>query len=527
MRTNLPVTQQEYDYPGDELLMSTTDAQGNITHCNAAFMRVSGFTFEELIGQPHNIVRHPDMPPEAFKDLWGTVGHGRSWAGMVKNRRKDGDHYWVHANVTPLMEGGKPRGYMSVRAKPTRAQIDQAEALYRRMHQERESGRVTFRLHAGRVRWVGWRDLLGRWQRTSITQRMAGLLAMVVLAGLLPGVMGWSGTEVLAAQAVALLALVGFIVWRVDRSITRALLNANALARDIAGCNLNTKVSGLHGRHPMVMLTERLQQTQMNLRAVVGDARGEIAGFGDISAGIHASAENLAERTALQASSLEETAASMEEIASTIQQSAQTAQEIVHESERSTALAHAGAQAVEHVTQMMTSIEQSSRQMGQIISTIEGIAFQTNILALNAAVEAARAGEQGKGFAVVAGEVRALAQNSAAAAREIRTLIGASSSQVESGAGQVKAAGQTIAQMVDSAATVNRLVGHIGLATREQAQGIAQVNSAVLELDKVTQHNAALVQQSADEANHMNVNAGVLGRTLAVFKLPGDAPRAG
>ena len=133
MRTNLPVTQQEYDYPGDELLMSTTDAQGNITHCNAAFMRVSGFTFEELIGQPHNIVRHPDMPPEAFKDLWGTVGHGRSWVGMVKNRRKDGDHYWVHANVTPLMEGGKPRGYMSVRAKPTRAQIDQAEALYRRM----------------------------------------------------------------------------------------------------------------------------------------------------------------------------------------------------------------------------------------------------------------------------------------------------------------------------------------------------------------------------------------------------------
>ena len=116
MRTNLPVTQQEYDYPGDELLMSTTDAQGNITHCNAAFMRVSGFTFEELIGQPHNIVRHPDMPPEAFKDLWGTVGHGRSWAGMVKNRRKDGDHYWVHANVTPLMEGGKPKSYMSARA---------------------------------------------------------------------------------------------------------------------------------------------------------------------------------------------------------------------------------------------------------------------------------------------------------------------------------------------------------------------------------------------------------------------------
>lgn len=115
MRINLPVTQQNYDYPGEELLVSSTNTKGEITHCNQAFVRVSGYGVEELIGQPHNIIRHPDMPAEAYRDMWRTIGRGEPWTGLVKNRRKNGDHYWVRANVTPIMEGGKPRGYMSVR----------------------------------------------------------------------------------------------------------------------------------------------------------------------------------------------------------------------------------------------------------------------------------------------------------------------------------------------------------------------------------------------------------------------------
>ena len=115
MRNNLPITQREYDYPSSEIIVSTTDAQGRITHCNRAFVEISGYDYEELLGQPHNIVRHPDVPPEAFKDLWATVGRGRPWTGVVKNRRKNGDHYWVQANVTPIMHQGKPAGYMSVR----------------------------------------------------------------------------------------------------------------------------------------------------------------------------------------------------------------------------------------------------------------------------------------------------------------------------------------------------------------------------------------------------------------------------
>jgi aerotaxis receptor len=152
MRVNLPVTNNEYDFPADELLMSTTDTKGVLTHCNAPFARVSGFTMEELMGQPHNMIRHPDMPPEAYKDMWATIGRGRSWTGFVKNRRKNGDFYWVQAHVTPIMREGKPVGYISVRTKPTREQVQAAEALYARVKQERESGRQTIRIHAGGVR---------------------------------------------------------------------------------------------------------------------------------------------------------------------------------------------------------------------------------------------------------------------------------------------------------------------------------------------------------------------------------------
>ena len=124
MRTNLPVSHKEYFFPESQLLVSTTDAKGCITHCNTAFAEVSGYSYDELMGQPHNLIRHPDMPPQAFKDMWSTIGRGHTWTGLVKNRRKDGGFYWVRANVTPIMQDGKPREYLSVRTKPTAQEID-------------------------------------------------------------------------------------------------------------------------------------------------------------------------------------------------------------------------------------------------------------------------------------------------------------------------------------------------------------------------------------------------------------------
>ena len=161
----MPVTGREVDYPESDTLVSTTDEKGVITHCNEAFVRISGFDYDELIGQPHNLVRHPDMPPEAYRDMWATIGRGRPWSGVVKNRCKNGDHYWVSANVTPVMSGGKPRAYMSVRLKPTREQVREAEDLYRRIAAERASDRPTIKLHSGGVRRIGWRDTPGRLHR--------------------------------------------------------------------------------------------------------------------------------------------------------------------------------------------------------------------------------------------------------------------------------------------------------------------------------------------------------------------------
>ena len=528
MRTNLPVTGNEYDFPGEELLMSTTDHQGVMQHCNAAFARVSGFEMDELMGQPHNIVRHPDMPPEAYKDMWATIGHGRSWIGIVKNRRKNGDFYWVRAHVTPIMENGKPRGYMSVRSKPTRDQVRETEALYQRIRRERESGKHTFRLHAGRVRSLGWRNQLERLHRLSFTQRLTAMLLLLGVAALLPQALGWTGAQVLLMQALALVVLSFWTVWRFHLRITKGLEDANRLAGRIAGCSVERNQefeAHISERHPMAILMERLQQIQINTRAVIGDARAEIGGFGRISDDIAHGSQDLSERTESQASSLQETAASMEELSSTVHQLVDTVQQVLRQSARSAELAERGGQAVADVSAVMQSIEGSSRKMGQIISTIEGIAFQTNILALNAAVEAARAGEQGRGFAVVASEVRALAQRSATAAGEIRTLISDSSGHIQRGAGEMQIVGQTINEVVQSVAQVNQLMGDISIATHEQSQGIAQVNEAVINLDQVTQQNAALVEGSAASAMAMSANAGVLGRTLAVFRLSSDRVR--
>ena len=519
MRVNLPVTQQNFDYPGDELLVSSTNTKGEITHCNPAFVRVSGYSYDELIGQPHNIIRHPDMPPEAYKDMWRTIGRGEPWTGLVKNRRKNGDHYWVRANVTPIMEGGKPRAYMSVRTKPSAAEISAAEALYAQMRSEAASGASSFYLDSGNVRYRGVRGWQQRLAQMALLPRMALLLAVMVLLALLPDVMGLQGTTAWVARLVLLLLGAGWTLWRFQATVLQGVHDATRFASDISACNLATSV-GTDYPQPLGALMQRLQQTQVNLRAVVGDARSEIGAFGRISAEIAQGSHDLSARTESQASSLQQTAASMEELSSTVRQSVDTTDQVLKESAHSAELARRGGAAVAQVSEVVQAIEQSSRKMGQIIATIEGIAFQTNILALNAAVEAARAGEQGRGFAVVAAEVRALAQRSAKAAGEIRTLIGESSAHTERGAVQMQSARQTIEEVVQSVAHVNALMGQIGMATREQSQGIAQVNEAVIDLDRVTQQNAALVDASAQSANAMSHNAAVLGRTLAVFRLP-------
>ncbi|MGB3275379.1 MAG: PAS domain-containing protein, partial [Castellaniella sp.] len=177
MRKNLPVSQQEYDYPGDETLLSVTDLKGHITYANAAFVRISGFEYDELLGKAHNIVRHPDMPPEAYQDLWDTLKQGRSWTAVVKNRRKDGDHYWVRANVAPVYHQDTLSGYLSVRTKPSREEIAAAERVCATF----QAGRPAGRFHHGLLMDTGWR----RWRNGARTQSLRQRLALT-LGSLIP-----------------------------------------------------------------------------------------------------------------------------------------------------------------------------------------------------------------------------------------------------------------------------------------------------------------------------------------------------
>ena len=190
MRINLPVTADEYDFPADSMLVSTTDTKGLITHCNAAFTNASGYTYSELIGQPHNLIRHPDMPAQAYKDMWSTIGRGQTWTAMVKNRRKDGGFYWVQANVTPIMDGGKPRGYMSVRTKATREQVRAAEALYAQLRSDAAQQRSGVRLVGGYLQHAGLRGVLQRLGALSSTRLLGLMLLAVVGAGMLPHALG-------------------------------------------------------------------------------------------------------------------------------------------------------------------------------------------------------------------------------------------------------------------------------------------------------------------------------------------------
>ncbi|MCZ8218072.1 MAG: methyl-accepting chemotaxis protein [Acidovorax sp.] len=518
MRVNLPVTQHEYAYPDDQLLVSTTDAQGRITHCNTAFAEVSGYSYDELMGQPHNLIRHPDMPEEAFKDMWATIGRGRPWSGIVKNRRANGDHYWVEANVTPILDNGKPVAYMSVRFKPRRDQVVAAEALYAKIAQERSSGHSTIKLHAGRVRRLGWRDLPGRLHRMTMTQRLALGVVLAMGLGFVPALLGLSGGGAVAVQAgLSLVGAAALLAWfHID--VARPLGALDEFAAALAACNLKAGMTKIHP-HVLSPLTRSMWQVQINLLAVISDVRAEVSVFMRTSEDISASAHELSARTEDQASSLEETAASMEQLASTVQHTAGVARQIATQSQGSSDIAHQGNVAVGSANKAMQAIAGSSRRVADIIGIIEGIAFQTNILALNAAVEAARAGDQGRGFAVVASEVRALAQRSASAAHEVRDLINSSSEQVGAGADYSAQAQATIASVEKSVREVTRLMREITNATNEQSQGISQVNEAVIRLETVTQQNANMVDETAQAVAVLSQRTKTLNRAVDVFRM--------
>jgi len=331
----------------------------------------------------------------------------------------------------------------------------------------------------------------------------------------------WRSTVILLAIGGVLVLVIGGLAWRMARSLYRQLGGepdyASAVARKIGAGELDISVDVRHG--DTESLLHAMQQMQTSLVGAVREIRSSSDTISTASGEIASGNQDLSSRTEEQASSLEQTAASMEELTSTVKQNADNARQANQLAVSASEVAVKGGEVVGQVVHTMASINQSSKKIVDIIGVIDGIAFQTNILALNAAVEAARAGEQGRGFAVVASEVRNLAQRSAAAAKEIKSLIDDSVGKVKTGSELVGEAGRTMDEIVSSVKRVTDIMGEITAASQEQTQGIEQINQAITQMDQATQQNAALVEQATAAAQSLQGQAGTLVHAVSAFKV--------
>jgi methyl-accepting chemotaxis protein len=333
------------------------------------------------------------------------------------------------------------------------------------------------------------------------------------------------GRNVLLLLGAIAVAIGAALAWFLSRSITQPLSYAVTVASTIASGDLNTKIEA-NSKDETGQLLHALKDMNSSLATIVSQVRTGTDTIATASSEIASGNLDLSSRTEEQASSLEETAASMEELTSTVKQNADNARQANQLAQSASDVAVKGGNVVSQVVHTMEDINESAKKIVDIISVIDGIAFQTNILALNAAVEAARAGEQGRGFAVVASEVRSLAQRSASAAKEIKELIGNSVEKVDAGSKLVGQAGSTMQEIVESVKRVTDIMAEITAASQEQSSGIEQVNQAIAQMDQVTQQNAALVEEAAAAAESMQNQAAGLIQTVSVFKLDHGASAA-
>jgi methyl-accepting chemotaxis protein len=536
-------------------IVSYADLKGDIVTVNDKFCEVSKYGRDELIGKPHNTTRHPDMPKEVFKELWSTIGRGRPFRGVIKNRAKDGTPYYVDAVISPFLgENGKPTKYLGVRYDITEAEIERQgmrglfsaiDASFAYIEFDTSGNVLTANKNFLEVLGYQLDEIKGKHHRMFVEKSFESTPAYTQFWTDLNNGKSFSdqfkrisksGKEI---WIQAVYAPVKDEVGRVSKVVKLATdisaqVAANQLLQQTVqdvqkvvdaakGNDLRQRIN-LDGKNgELRTLCEGVNGLVESMGGIVGNILGSSTTLIGAAREIASGNTDLSQRTEEQASSLEETAASLEELTSTVRQNAENAQQANKLATSASEVAVKGGTVVSDVVRTMEGISQASRKISEIISVIDEIAFQTNILALNAAVEAARAGEQGRGFAVVAAEVRNLAQRSANAAKEIKALISDSVQRVESGSKLVDSAGKTMEEIVNSVKKVTDIMMEIAAASKEQSGGIDQVNTAVSQMDKMTQQNAALVEEAAAAAKSMEEQTNSLAQSVAIYKLAEDA----
>ncbi len=517
---------------GGAPIVTVTDAQGRITYANSAFQHASGLTVEQVVGAPHSVVRHPDMPSRVFADLWASLRRGLPWTGLIRNRHCNGRDYWVQANVIPARRGGEAVGYTSIQLRPSPRDVERAEAVYRAWQ---SGGGEQHEIRQGRIVQTGlatWLQALRNPLDLPVQRRVqgsAGLLALLfaamvggalapqLAATLLEVVGGWRPWAI-AGGLLGVVASGAIAVYFQGRIVLPLRASCEA-AMAIAGGDIHRPFDDSPRAGELRDLNRALNQLVAKMAAVLRDAHDHSVQVGEQMSGLADGAERLAQRSAEQSVDVGDVARHTAAIDGLSTETAESAR-LAHEASRLAIAETDEACAIARTLQAsMQDISAFGERIAEISGRIDAISVQTGILALNAAAAASRDRELGRTFSVVAAEVRALARGSSEAAQEIRALSGESRDKTEAG---LRLAHEMAAKVDGAAQRIRALGGQVAQirqAAQAQSEGVQQINERLRALDDSTRRNAALARDSVDASAAARQETGRLQAAIGIWHL--------
>jgi len=565
MKKNYPVTGQEVVMDDRSTLVSTTDLKGQITYVNPAFLQISGFEEAELIGASHNIVRHPEMPPAAFQDLWTTVKSDKPWRGYVKNRCKNGDHYWVDAFVTPIFNNGQIDGFQSVRSKPSRKGIESAQAIYEKLNTGRlqkipkkrglaslslkhkfigafSAMMLVFAVMMGFI-FLDAADGLQLLKQIS-TNGMVSAEDSVILDELISDIKHVRNVTI--SMGLFLILMVVVLILMLIKMILAPMQRIKDMAMGIASGDLREEIE-VKSSDELGEIFLAMKLMQARLQTVVERMMNTTGHVSSIAEQFSDSAEETARAMQSQQAETEQVATAMNEMSATVSDVARNTEEASLAAQQASDAARNGhelmhsvtnaigllAGEVDHSSESILNLEEKSQNISKIMEVIRGIAEQTNLLALNAAIEAARAGEQGRGFAVVADEVRSLAKRTQEATLEINDVIeelrqgigstvkimGRGKEQAGNAVAEAENANRSLQAISDAVRVISDMNSQIATAATEQQAVAEEMNRNVVAINEMTNSTAEDAVHSADNGVGLVNHVGDLRQQFSMFHI--------